>query len=182
MWVVRDKDSTLWLCSSMPTREKTSWSDKGECIQIGDKFPFNQLPPFATSIIWEDTPIQVKFNIEKEVMKESGYYPPGAEFDSNAPYNQIDPPKKTFDIWYSTSISRTANITTSNYDGAGPVACLQEFKNEQYTPLEIMKCASKMAKYLLSKQDYQALDKHTMMCLVDIDTEWVVDDEESDLN
>ena len=26
-------------------------------------------------------------------MRESGYYPPGAEFDPNAPYNQVDPPE-----------------------------------------------------------------------------------------
>lgn len=115
-------------------------------------------------------------------MKESGYYPPGVEFDPNAPYNQVDPPEKAFDIWYSTCMSRNADITTNDYDDSGPISCLKEFKNEQYTPIEIMRCASKMAKYLLSKKDYQALDKHTLMCLVDVDTEWIVDDEESDLN
>lgn len=26
-------------------------------------------------------------------MRESGYYPPGAEFDPNAPWNQKDPPE-----------------------------------------------------------------------------------------
>lgn len=26
--------------------------------------------------------------------RESGYYPPGAEFDPSAPYNQADPPEK----------------------------------------------------------------------------------------
>lgn len=100
----------------------------------------------------------------------------------DAPWNEVDLPEKAFDIWYSTCMSRNANITTNDYDDSGPISCLKEFKNEQYTPIEIMRYASKMAKYLLSKKDYQALDKHTLMCLVDVDTEWIVDDEESDLN
>ena len=50
MWIVSDKDNTKWLCEAKPTREKNSWSDKGKCVQIGDKFPFNQLPSFVTSI------------------------------------------------------------------------------------------------------------------------------------
>ena len=50
MWIVSDKDNTKWLCEAKPTREKNSWSDKGKCVQIGDKFPFNQLPLFVTSI------------------------------------------------------------------------------------------------------------------------------------
>ena len=66
MWIVSDKDDTKWLCETKPTREKNSWSDKGKCIQIGDKFPFNQLPSFVTSIEWKDTPLQVKFDIKKK--------------------------------------------------------------------------------------------------------------------
>ena len=108
-------------------------------------------------------------------------YPAGAD-TPDAPWNEVDLPEKAFDIWYSTCMSRNADITTNDYNNSGPISCLKEFKNKQYTPIKIMRCASKMAKYLLSKKDYQALDKHTLMCLVDVDTEWIVDDEESDLN
>ena len=42
-------------------------------------------------------------------------YPPGAEFDSSAPYNQVDVPEKDFEITCSQSLSRTATVTTNNY-------------------------------------------------------------------
>jgi hypothetical protein len=48
-------------------------------------------------------------------MKESGYYPPGAEFDSSAPYNQTDVSEKNFEVTCSQSLSRTVTITTNNY-------------------------------------------------------------------
>lgn len=48
-------------------------------------------------------------------MIESGYYPPGAEFDPNAPYNQSDIPEEEFEVTCSQSLSRTASVWTSNY-------------------------------------------------------------------
>ena len=49
-------------------------------------------------------------------------YPAGAD-TSDAPYNQVDPPEKAFDIWYSTCMSRNADITTNDYDDSGPISC-----------------------------------------------------------
>lgn len=48
-------------------------------------------------------------------MRESGYFPPGAEFDPLAPYNQVDVSEKDFDITCSQSLSRTATVWTDNY-------------------------------------------------------------------
>lgn len=48
-------------------------------------------------------------------MIESGWYPPGAEFDSSAPYNQVEVPNKDFEVTCSQSLSRTAIVTTNNY-------------------------------------------------------------------
>lgn len=48
-------------------------------------------------------------------MHESGYYPPGAEFDPNAPYNQSDIPEEEFEVTCSQSLSRTASVWTNNY-------------------------------------------------------------------
>ena len=48
-------------------------------------------------------------------MIESGYYPPGAEFDPNAPYNQSDIPEEEFEVTCSQSLSRTAIVWTDNY-------------------------------------------------------------------
>jgi hypothetical protein len=48
-------------------------------------------------------------------MRESGWYPAGAEFDANAPYNEPYVPEKEFDITCSQSLSRTATVWTDNY-------------------------------------------------------------------
>ena len=48
-------------------------------------------------------------------MIESGYYPAGAEYDRNAPWNQSDPESREFDIEVIDSILLSATITTDNY-------------------------------------------------------------------
>lgn len=46
---------------------------------------------------------------------ESGYYPPGAEFDSNAPYNQTDLPKEEIEVTVFVSLSKTVRIKVNDY-------------------------------------------------------------------
>jgi hypothetical protein len=46
---------------------------------------------------------------------ESGYYPPGAEFDPNAPYNQVDPPDREIEVTVSMTISKTFTVTVNDY-------------------------------------------------------------------
>lgn len=53
-------------------------------------------------------------------LRESGYYPPGAEFDANAPYNQVDPPEVDFTINVGITLEKECVITTDqvyNDDG-----------------------------------------------------------------
>lgn len=49
-------------------------------------------------------------------MIESGYYPPGAEFDTNAPYNQHENPEEEFEVTISQTLSKTVTVFTSNYN------------------------------------------------------------------
>jgi hypothetical protein len=49
-------------------------------------------------------------------MIESGYYPPGAEFDPNAPYNQVENPEEEFEVTISQTLSKTVTVFTSNYN------------------------------------------------------------------
>lgn len=49
-------------------------------------------------------------------MIESGYYPPGAEFDPNAPYNQVDPPEHEFGITISQTLSKSTSVCTTDYN------------------------------------------------------------------
>ena len=42
-------------------------------------------------------------------------YPPGAEHDPNAPYNQSDVPEKEFDVTCSQTLSKTVTVITNDY-------------------------------------------------------------------
>ena len=46
---------------------------------------------------------------------ESGGYPPGAEFDSRAPYNQIDLPEKEIKVTVSVTLSKTVKVLVNDY-------------------------------------------------------------------
>lgn len=49
-------------------------------------------------------------------MRESGYYPPGAEFDPSAPWNQHEPDEKEFEVTCSQTLSKTVTVSTTNYE------------------------------------------------------------------
>lgn len=49
-------------------------------------------------------------------MMESGYYPPGAEFDPRAPYNQVDLPEKKIEVTISVTLSKTVKVTVDDYE------------------------------------------------------------------
>ena len=49
-------------------------------------------------------------------MIESGYYPPGAEFDPNAPYNQSEPEPIKLDVYITQVFSKPANIEVTDYE------------------------------------------------------------------
>ena len=49
-------------------------------------------------------------------MTESGYYPAGAEFDSKAPWNQVDPEAKTIKVTISQTLSKTVEIEVDDYE------------------------------------------------------------------
>lgn len=48
-------------------------------------------------------------------MIESGYYPPGAEFDPNAPYNQRDPDEIEVNVCISQTLHKSTTINTTDY-------------------------------------------------------------------
>lgn len=49
-------------------------------------------------------------------MTESGYYPPGAEHDPNAPWNQVDNPEREIEVTVSVILSKTVKIKVSDYE------------------------------------------------------------------
>ena len=48
-------------------------------------------------------------------MIESGYFPPGAEFDENAPYNQVEVRERDFDIECEFVMRKCVTVTTNDY-------------------------------------------------------------------
>lgn len=48
-------------------------------------------------------------------MTESGYYPPGAEHDPNAPWNQVDNPEREIEVTVSVTLSKTVKVRVSDY-------------------------------------------------------------------
>lgn len=48
-------------------------------------------------------------------MIESGYYPPGAEFDPNAPYNQPEPEEIEVEVVINQTLSKSTKILTTDY-------------------------------------------------------------------
>ena len=48
-------------------------------------------------------------------MKESGYYPPGAEFDPSAPFNEIPVEEREFDVEVEYVMRKACKVTTDDY-------------------------------------------------------------------
>ena len=59
-------------------------------------------------------------------MKESGYYPAGAEYDPNAPWNQIDPEPQEVEVTISMTISKTVKVKVTDY------TCEEDWDEEGY--------------------------------------------------
>lgn len=49
-------------------------------------------------------------------MRESDYYAPGSYNDPNAPWNEVEYPEEDFDMEVSVTLTRSATITTTQYD------------------------------------------------------------------
>lgn len=45
----------------------------------------------------------------------NGYYPPGTEFDSTAPWNESPPEMRDFDVCISQTLSRNTTVSTKDY-------------------------------------------------------------------
>ena len=82
-------------------------------------------------------------------MIESGYYPPGAEFDTRAPWNEQEVPERTFDVCVSQTLSKNTKVLTDDYDlepteeGCTDITTSntnwkEAYKNEHFTPLQLI--------------------------------------------
>lgn len=71
-------------------------------------------------------------------MRESGWYPPGAEFDPSAPWNEREQEERAYDIEACFDLHRTDAVLTADYDGDGNLTDPRgEWKRNHMTPMEL---------------------------------------------
>lgn len=125
-------------------------------------------------------------------MNESGYYPAGAEHDSRAPWNEVDIPKKEFDVFISQTLSKTTNVTTNDYkvdfayDGEPDDAYADvdtsetNWKeayndNNHYTPLELINILKKYLEEAIVNQSDKTVIRRMRNIIAECDN-WTEDD------
>jgi hypothetical protein len=90
-------------------------------------------------------------------MYESGYYPSGAEYDSNAPWNQSDESDNVIDIQVtcSNTLSKDFVLTTNQCDNEGNLSddcnLTEEFFEQQYSAKQALDLAVKLANLIFKK-------------------------------
>ena len=83
-------------------------------------------------------------------MRESGYYPPGAEYDPNAPYNQVEPEEKEYNIEATFDLRRTDELWSCNYDEFDNLNdAAKEWCALHMTPLELIAECKQLARTML---------------------------------
>lgn len=130
-------------------------------------------------------------------MYESGYYPPGAEHDPNAPWNQSEPEPVSQDIEYSCTMCRTATVETTNYvpgtwekdeDGFGfrdgddfsDTDWLSDFKDTYRTPKQLIDLLKETAKELADGKMPNKSKSFWKDVMADCE-DWSIDDEETEM-
>ena len=130
-------------------------------------------------------------------------YPPGAEHDPNAPYNQVDVPEKEFDVTCSQSLSKTVTVITNNYipgasgvdyepddeggycavgwhdpDDTSDTNWADEYHdNEHYTPLQLIELFKKHLENELIRMG-EVKNERWIKHLIEECSDWTEDDTE----
>lgn len=121
-------------------------------------------------------------------MRESGYYPAGAEFDPRAPWNREDPPECEFNVAVSCSLSRDATVVSDDYDGGEkdedgnwipyPLNNPNDAYNNQFKSIEeIIDFAEKAAQKFLKDKDYSVKPSYALKNIIESCKGWTVDEE-----
>lgn len=124
-------------------------------------------------------------------MIESGYYPPGAEFDPNAPYNQHENPEEEFEVTISQTLSKTVTVYTSDYlleidedeDGGYRNVDTSEtdwkdvYESDHHTPKQLIGILKRILETHM-KEGCVSLSDNLAKRLIEECNDWCVDDYE----
>lgn len=123
-------------------------------------------------------------------MNESGYYPPGTEFNPDAPWNEKDIPKRTFNVCVSQTLSKNTRVLTNDYS---PEINQEEtgtyidtdtsdtnwklaYSEEHYTPLELIGLFKKHLENTLPDPIIDVKGYKESMRLIKECEEWIEDE------
>lgn len=123
-------------------------------------------------------------------MIESGYYPDGAQYDSNAPWNEVIKPDIYVKATISQSLSRDINLCIKEYptiveedeDGwyeypdYSSINLNEVYKEQHLTPTKLIEEFSKYLNKELKKDNLDSKTKNRLQFLLDECLEWVEDD------
>ena len=126
-------------------------------------------------------------------MRESGYYAPGTEFDTRAPWNQKDNDEATRNIDYSCTMHRVAPVSTVNYvpgcwekdedgfafrndDDFSDTDWVEEFNDQYRTPAKLIALLKEIATEFAAGHTVQKR-LSTWQHIADDCEGWEVDDE-----
>ncbi len=114
-------------------------------------------------------------------MRESGYYPPGAEFDPNAPYNQVEPPEREYKVSATYCIRRTDEIWSSKYDEDDNLCDPQrEWESLYMTPLELFEECKQLAIEAISHEQPGSVKYERLRNIIDNCFDWEIVESEFD--
>ncbi len=126
-------------------------------------------------------------------MRESGYYAPGTEFDTRAPWNQSDPDEAVRDIDYSCTMHRVAPVSTTDYiqgewerdedgfacrsdDDFSDTNWLEEYTDQYRTPEQLIALLKEIATEMAAGRTVQKRAS-TWQHIADDCQGWEMDDE-----
>ena len=110
-------------------------------------------------------------------MKESGYYPMGAEHDPRAPYNEVEPSEKEVEVTISVTLSKTVKIKVSDYEiiDSGKDEDGEHFEDIDYSNCDLKKAVKEQITLPQDGYLYVRGDHENSKLIEDL-SGWSVDD------
>lgn len=105
-----------------------------------------------------------------------GNYPAGAASDPYAPYNRTDPEEREFGVMVTYELSRTCDVTTTEYDGTEMLRPMEDYEESFLKPTDIFLFARRAAETLLSDHDRRLGSRRSLERIIDSCEGWEIAD------
>lgn len=121
-------------------------------------------------------------------MREADYYPPGAYYDPNAPWNEVEVPEREFNVTVSQTLSKSVEVYTNDYicdidEENGHVYPITEdtnwieaYEDQHYTIPELLRYLQIYIEENLKDEELSSGKRMQLQGLLDSCKGWVVDD------